>query len=223
MIKAYSITSAHLSNGVCITISGAPTTLSSAYTEILQSANGQIVLDGSGEQSFIDFLGFSTCSVGGENVAATALVQVTTTTATMTSTFSGVPLAAVSATLTIAPVSYHIPREVSQNDLLPMTAAVSEAGYIISAMIKIRCPCHILYHYAELFLTDITMLEICTIRDCRRVYHKQYAIDHSLSFSRRPSDCYCQQDSYPNSQSYCSSPFQWHCDNRYFHTDGDNF
>jgi acetylornithine/succinyldiaminopimelate/putrescine aminotransferase len=148
-----------------MTTSGAPTTLSSAYTEILQSANGQIVLDASGQQSFIDFLGLSTCSGGGENVAATALVQVLQTTATTTSTFSGVPLAAVSATLTIAPVSYHIPCALSQNDLLPMTAAVSEAGYVISAMIKIRCPCYILYHCAELFVTDITILEICTIGD----------------------------------------------------------
>ncbi|KAL2046888.1 hypothetical protein N7G274_000906 [Stereocaulon virgatum] len=105
VFTAYSITSAFLSNGVCMTTSGSPILLSSAYTEILQSANGQIVLDASGQQSFIDFLGFTTCSGGGENVAATALVQVTNTTATMTSTFSGVPLAAVSATLTIAPKS----------------------------------------------------------------------------------------------------------------------
>ena len=102
---AYSITSAYASNGVCITTSGAPVTLSSAYTETLVSANGQVVLDANGEKSFIDFLGFSSCSGGGENVVPTALIQVTNTTASTTSTYSNVPLAAAMATLTIAPVS----------------------------------------------------------------------------------------------------------------------
>ena len=102
---AYSITSAYKSNGICITTSGAPVKLSSAYTETLVSANGQVVLDANGEKAFIDFLGFSTCSGGGENIVPTALIQLTNTTATMTSTFSNVPLAAASATLTIAPVS----------------------------------------------------------------------------------------------------------------------
>ena len=105
---AYSITSAYESNGVCITTSGAPVTLSSAYTETLISANGQVVLDANGEKSFIDFLGFSTCSGGGENVVPTALIQVTNTTASTTSTYSNVPLAAALATLTIAPVSLHL-------------------------------------------------------------------------------------------------------------------
>ena len=104
---AYSITSAYASNGVCITTSGPPVTLSSAYTETLVSANGQVVLDANGEKAFIDFLGFSTCSGGGENVVPTALIQITNTTASMTSTFSNVPLAAASATLTIAPVSIY--------------------------------------------------------------------------------------------------------------------
>ena len=94
-----------MSNGICITTSGAPVKLSSAYTETLVSANGQVVLDANGEKAFIDFLGFSTCSGGGENIVPTALIQITNTTATMTSTFSNVPLAAASATLTIAPVS----------------------------------------------------------------------------------------------------------------------
>ena len=106
---AYSITSAYMTNGVCVTTSGAPVKLSSAYTETLVSANGQVVLDANGEKAFIDFLGFSTCSGGGENVVPTALVQVTNTTAVTTSTYSNVPLAAASATLTIAPVSlYHL-------------------------------------------------------------------------------------------------------------------
>ena len=72
---------------------------------MLPSANGRVTLDANGQQSFIDFLGFSTCSGGGENVVPTALIQVTNTTTTMTSTFSNVPFAAI-ASLTIAPVSH---------------------------------------------------------------------------------------------------------------------
>ncbi len=104
---AYSITSAFESNGVCITTSGKPIQLSSAYSEVLPSANGRVVLDAHGQQSFIDFLGFSSCSGGGENVVPTALIQVTNTTATQTSTFSNVPLAGM-ASLTLAPVSRFI-------------------------------------------------------------------------------------------------------------------
>ena len=79
--------------------------VSPAYSEILTSANGQVTLDVNGQQSFINYLGFSSCSGGGENVGATALVQVLNTTATVTSSFTNVPLAAVVASLTIAPVS----------------------------------------------------------------------------------------------------------------------
>lgn len=86
-----------------MTTSGSAITLSSAYSEILSTASGKVILDANGQQQFIDHLGFSTCSGGGENIVPTALVQVTNTTATQTSTYSNVPLAAVS--LSIAPVS----------------------------------------------------------------------------------------------------------------------
>lgn len=105
VFTAYSVTSAYLSNGICVTTSGSAIPVSPAYSEILTSANGRVTLDANGQQSFIDHLGFSTCSGGGENVVATALVQVMNTTATTTSIFSNVPLAAVMASLTIAPQS----------------------------------------------------------------------------------------------------------------------
>lgn len=79
--------------------------LSSAYSEALPSANGQVTLDANGQQGFIDFLGFSTCSAGGEKIQPTALIQIKNTTAILTRTFSNVPLAAMTASLTIAPVS----------------------------------------------------------------------------------------------------------------------
>lgn len=105
VFTAYSITSAYLSNGICVTTSGSAMSVSPAYSEVLVSANGQVTLDANGQQSFIDHLGFTSCSGGGENIGATALVQVLNTTATTTSTFSNVPLAAVVASLTIAPQS----------------------------------------------------------------------------------------------------------------------
>ena len=98
-----------MSKGVCITTSGSPILLPSAYSEALPSANGRVTLDANGQQQFIDQLGFSTCSDGGVNIQPTALIQVTNTTATQTRTFSNVPLAAMTASLTIAPVSVGSP------------------------------------------------------------------------------------------------------------------
>ena len=75
-------------------------TLETAYSEILSSANGRVILDANGQKQFIDFLGFSTCSGGGENISPTALVQVTNTTATESTTFTGL-LAQQSVSLSI--------------------------------------------------------------------------------------------------------------------------
>ena len=102
---AYSVTSAYLSNGICVTNSGSPVQVSPAYSETLTTANGRVTLDVNGQQSFIDHLGFQSCSGGGEHVVARAFVQVQNTTMTTTSSFTNVPLAAAVASLTIAPVS----------------------------------------------------------------------------------------------------------------------
>jgi len=80
VFTAYSITSAYLSNGVCTITSGSAITLPSAYSEILPEASGKVYLDAGGQQSFIDYLGFTTCSGGGVNIQPTALIQVTNTT-----------------------------------------------------------------------------------------------------------------------------------------------
>lgn len=102
------MTSAFTSNGVCVTTSGSAITLTSAYSEVLPSADGQVTIDTDGQQGFINFLGFTTCSGGGENFVPTALLQIMNTTATTTSTFTNVPLAAAVASLTIAPVSVSV-------------------------------------------------------------------------------------------------------------------
>ncbi len=105
VFTAYSVTSATLSDGICVTDKGSAIALSSAYTEILPSASGKVYLDQNGEQKFIDFLGFTSCSAGGESVVPTALVQVTNVTATTTSTNTGGPSAKSTQSLSVALVS----------------------------------------------------------------------------------------------------------------------
>ena len=102
VFTAYSVTSATLSDGICVTDKGSAITLSSAYTEILSSASGQVHLDQNGEEQFINFLGFTSCSGGGESVVPTALVQVTNVTATTTSTNAASPSAASTESLSLS-------------------------------------------------------------------------------------------------------------------------
>lgn len=102
VFTAYSVTSATLSDGICVTNKGDKIELTSAYTEILSSASGKVYLDQNGEQQFIDYLGFTTCSGGGESVVPTALVQVTNVTATMTSTNTGGPKVASTQSLNLS-------------------------------------------------------------------------------------------------------------------------
>jgi len=102
VFTAYSVTSATLSDGICKTDKGSAIQLSSAYTEVLSSASGRVYLDQNGEQQFINFLGFTSCSGGGESVVPTALVQVTNVTATTTSTNTGGASAASTESLSLS-------------------------------------------------------------------------------------------------------------------------
>lgn len=102
VFTAYSVTSATMSDGICVTNSGPPISLSSAYTEILSADSGRVVLDQNGEQRFIDFLGFSSCSAGGVTIVPTALVQVTNVTATSTATNTGGPKVASTLSLSLS-------------------------------------------------------------------------------------------------------------------------
>ena len=103
VFSAYSITSAYISNGICVTTSGSAKAIYPAYTETLASANGQVTLDAAGEQGLINSLGFTGCSGGGEIISVTALVQVKNLTSTTTTTRSSVSLAAA---MSLAPVSF---------------------------------------------------------------------------------------------------------------------
>ena len=102
VFTAYSVTSATLSDGICVTDKGSAITLSSAYTEVLSTASGRVYLDQNGEQQFINFLGFTSCSGGGESVVPTALVQVSNVTATTTSTNTGGPSVAMTESLSLS-------------------------------------------------------------------------------------------------------------------------
>ncbi|CAF9922364.1 MAG: hypothetical protein HETSPECPRED_005050 [Heterodermia speciosa] len=103
VFSAYSVTSAHIVNGQCVTTSGSAIVLPTPYSETLASASGRVTLDPAGEQAFIDYLGFTTCVGGGEIASQTALVPVANVTSTTTRTGSSVSLAA--ASLSLAPTT----------------------------------------------------------------------------------------------------------------------
>jgi len=104
VFSAYSITSAYISNGRCMTSSGPAVPVIPAYSETLLSTSGRVSLDPAGQQAFIDYLSFTTCSGGGGNAVASALIPVAHITVSVTTTFSGVPLAAITSR-SLAPVS----------------------------------------------------------------------------------------------------------------------
>lgn len=123
VFSAYSITSAHLSNGRCVTTSGSAVQVNPAYSEALPSASGRVSLDAAGQQAFINHLGFSTCSGGGEHVAGGALIPVATLTASSTRTFSGASLAAVSLAASTNPSSQ--PSNPSPANVVTLTEVMS--------------------------------------------------------------------------------------------------
>ncbi|KAL8689227.1 MAG: hypothetical protein Q9218_005051 [Villophora microphyllina] len=103
VFSAYTLSSQFIANGVCSSTI-ISSTLPQAYTETLPQGGGQVTLDAQGEHGFIQFLGFSTCSNGGENIVASVLAPVQNVTTTTTMTGSGVALAAMSS-MTLAPTT----------------------------------------------------------------------------------------------------------------------
>ncbi|KAG8529155.1 uncharacterized protein KY384_005790 [Bacidia gigantensis] len=79
-MTAYSITSNFLSDGNCITTSGAPSTLSSPYTVLSPTTVAETDFPSYAGSQFRDFLGFSTCFGGGELIAPTPIAPVATPT-----------------------------------------------------------------------------------------------------------------------------------------------
>ncbi|KAI4201730.1 MAG: hypothetical protein LQ350_003084 [Teloschistes chrysophthalmus] len=104
VFTAYTLSSQFVANGVCSSTTYV-STLPQAFTETLPQGGGQVTLDAAGEQQFITgVLGFSTCSNGGANIAASVLAPVSNITATTTMFGSGVALAAMT-TMTLAPTT----------------------------------------------------------------------------------------------------------------------
>ena len=105
VFSAYSVTSAYINgNGQCVTSSGSAVPVNPAYSEALPSASGRVSLDAAGQQAFINHLGFSTCSGGGEHAVGGALIPVATLTASSTRTFTGGSVLTPAAA-SLAPVS----------------------------------------------------------------------------------------------------------------------
>ena len=77
VLTAYSITSVYLSDGVCITTSGVPITLTKAYTITSPTTVPSSEFPAYAGSEFVDFLGFSTCVGSGEELFPTPIIQVT--------------------------------------------------------------------------------------------------------------------------------------------------
>lgn len=99
VFTAYTIRSEFVSEGSCFTVTNAPSTLASAYSQPIAEASGVIYLNGEGQQDFIEHLGFTSCSGGGENVKQSVVVQVQNSTAEITRYQSAAVLAPASRTL----------------------------------------------------------------------------------------------------------------------------
>ncbi|KAL8983341.1 MAG: hypothetical protein Q9205_002388 [Flavoplaca limonia] len=128
---AFTYTNQQVANGVCSTTSTV-ITLSSAYTETLATASGRVYLNQEGQQGFIEFLGFSTCAGGGQNVQNTALMPVSELTVSTTSTYSGMALAAMSTTFAPSPTTRAPRRTTTLTDVLTTLTATLEGSSTIT-------------------------------------------------------------------------------------------
>ncbi|KAL8765658.1 MAG: hypothetical protein Q9209_007338 [Squamulea sp. 1 TL-2023] len=132
VFSAYTYTNQQqLANGQCSPTSTV-VTLSSAYTETLATASGRVYLDQEGQRGFINFLGLSTCTGGGENFVNTALAQVSGLTVSTTSTYSGVALAAMSTTFALSPTSTAPLRTTTLTDVLTTLTATLRGSSTIT-------------------------------------------------------------------------------------------
>ncbi|KAL8645571.1 MAG: hypothetical protein Q9210_006634 [Variospora velana] len=143
LFTAYTLTSQRIVNGVCST-ELYESTLASAFTETLSSADGQVTLDLAGEQAFISILGFTRCQGGGENIGGTVLAQVQTLTATSTTFYNTVALAPMAMTLaaTTNPTSSRLPlRTTTLSEVFTtLTATLSGSSTIIAVPISAEAP-----------------------------------------------------------------------------------
>jgi hypothetical protein len=103
VFTAYTIRSKFVSEGSCVTVTNAPSTLASAYSQPITESSGKIYLNGEGQQDFIEYLGFTSCSGGGEHVIQNMILHVQNITTEITRYQTGAVLAPISRTL--GPVS----------------------------------------------------------------------------------------------------------------------
>ncbi|KAL9020902.1 MAG: hypothetical protein Q9185_001865 [Variospora sp. 1 TL-2023] len=143
LFTAFTLTSQLIENGVCVT-STYESTLASAFTETLSSADGQVTLDLVGEQAFISALGFTRCQSGGENIGGTVLAQVETLTDTTTMFYNTVALAPMATTLapTTNPTSSRLPpRTTTLSEVFTtLTATLSGSSTITAVPVSAEAP-----------------------------------------------------------------------------------
>lgn len=73
VFTAYSVTSAYLSEGVCVTTSGEAITLDTPYSFLPPKSVASSDFQRAAGFSFIDYLGFSTCRGSGDAIVPTPL------------------------------------------------------------------------------------------------------------------------------------------------------
>ena len=74
VFNAYSVTSAYISSGVCVTTSGRPITLPTPYSFAQKTPLPSSILRASALSAFVEYLGFTTCVGGGEPAGPETLV-----------------------------------------------------------------------------------------------------------------------------------------------------
>ena len=77
VLTAYSITSAYVSDGVCITTSEVPITLNTAYTITSPTSVPSSEFPAIAGSKFVEFLGFSNCVGSGEELFPTPIIPTT--------------------------------------------------------------------------------------------------------------------------------------------------
>lgn len=103
VFRAYTIGSAYESEGSCVTVTNAPSTLATAFSEQIPQASSAVYLNEDGQQRFLDYLQLTGCSAGGQKVTPIVVAQVQNSTLEITQYQTGGALA--SATRTLGPVS----------------------------------------------------------------------------------------------------------------------
>lgn len=113
VMTAYSVTSAYLSEGVCVTTSGAPVDLPTPYSIAMPTSADNLDVQAIAASSFLDYLGFTTCGGSGEEVIPIPLTSINGTLQTIP------PSSPALLTTSVAMTSSPSPLETAKADSAP--------------------------------------------------------------------------------------------------------